>query len=653
MRKPLLRQPLVRLSALVTLALFVAMAVILSLRIDSVQNPLKSDRWFTQQQLSLTDDLFDVGVVDVNNDNWLDIFTVNHSARQSLLINNTSGEFTDRLLQFGLSQNSKFPGVEPSDIEPPIETPGLYIYWHKAELVIRTHNIDDIDPVTGEIQLADWVAPDSVAFQTKGDFNVTTHESENKLTIEFAVHGNSQLILSSLQYSSLNCSFKLNEQLPLDRVYVGPEQIKPSSHNFKLVPGKDRHGMAWADFQGDEQLDVFIVRGGGSGRMRLNSSGDKDELLVQDSFIFKDRTAASGILKKTCPARQVASVDFDNDGQLDIYVVCGRSKPPRQLFPNQLHWQRTEGSFNDVALERGLDIPEKGSFVWLDAENDEDMDLLWASDNKEFWLYVNHSGQFKPQSIGQTKVKASQLTISDYDSDGDLDLFAASPKGNVLLTNVNGTYEITKPESLGLPAQASAANWVDYDNDGLIDLHVFPDGIYRQRSDRRFEALHLLESKSSNFKVFCTWFDADNDGSRDLLIAMEDRPLEWIPPKLMGMWKRLFPSNDKIIHLRKSKLILYRNVGAKNHWLQLQLIGKKRNRQAIGARVEVATPDGVQLQQVGQAEGSINSQGHYRLYFGLGKYKSADSVRIFWPDGTLEEIENLEGDRLFIARQVS
>ena len=136
---------------------------------------------------------------------------------------------------------------------------------------------------------------------------------------------------------------------------------------------------------------------------------------------------------------------------------------------------------------------------------------------------------------------------------------------------------------------------------------------------------------------------------------MSEKPLEWIPYQLKRVWWKILSlsHHDNIVQLQKSKLMLYRNVVSKNHWLQLQLIGTEGNRQAIGARVEVVTPDGVQLQQIGQAEGSSNSQGHYRLYFGLGKYSRADSVRIFWPDGTLEEIKDLDGDRLFIAKQVS
>ncbi len=627
-----------------------AVAAILWSRIDSVRNPLKSDRWFTQQQLNvITYKLHDgdLGIVDVNNDNRLDIFTVNHSARQSLLVNDASEGFTDRLLQLNLAQKPEFPGMTFGYRQPPIEAPGLYIYFDKTDLVIQTHDIGDIDSVTGQIlQLPKSKFP---KIETKGNLKIFTSEKDEKLNVEFVAQGDSQLIINFLYFYS-SPSFELNKQLPLDRIYVGPKLIQPSSHKFKIPGGKDRHGMVWADYNGDEKLDVFIVRGAQAGTMKQDSPNNKDELMIQNNFVFKNRTAESGILKNICSARQAGSVDFDNDGQLDIYVACAREKP------NQLHWKKPGGRFVDVAAERGLDIPENGAFLWLDADNDGDMDLFWASHNKEFWLYVNRSGHFEPQLVGQSRGRVSQLTVSDYDSDGDLDVFAASTKENALLSNVNGTYEIKNPQSVGLPAQAYAANWADYDNDGLMDLHVLPDGIYRQRSDRRFEAIHLLKSKDFNSKVFsdifCIWFDADNDGSRDLLIAMEDRPFGWMPYKLIRIVERIFSRDPEFYSApkwkvnNKWKLMLYRNIGIKNHWLQVQLTGKEGNRQAIGARVEVATPDGVQLQQVGQAEGSKFSQGHYRLYFGLGQYESADSVKIFWPDGTLKEIENLKGDRL-------
>ena len=93
-------------------------------------------------------------------------------------------------------------------------------------------------------------------------------------------------------------------------------------------------------------------------------------------------------------------------------------------------------------------------------------------------------------------------------------------------------------------------------------------------------------------------------------------------------------------------LALYPNLANTNHWLQVKLIGKPGNRSAIGAKVELINSDKAQLQVVGQSEGSRASQGHYRLYFGLGKNEQIDRLQVTWPDGQVQEIVNPEIDSL-------
>jgi hypothetical protein len=93
--------------------------------------------------------------------------------------------------------------------------------------------------------------------------------------------------------------------------------------------------------------------------------------------------------------------------------------------------------------------------------------------------------------------------------------------------------------------------------------------------------------------------------------------------------------------------VAYRNAIANgNHWLELRLVGKPGNPQAIGARVTLQTADGQQTQQVGLNDGAFFSQGHYRLYFGLGRHASAELMTIRWPDGQVQELKGVEGDRL-------
>jgi hypothetical protein len=172
--------------------------------------------------------------------------------------------------------------------------------------------------------------------------------------------------------------------------------------------------------------------------------------------------------------------------------------------------------------------------------------------------------------------------------------------------------------------------------------------LFRQRPDHSFEATQLLEFSSSKksqvVDARCTWFDADNDGFRDALIAMRILPSSKL--------ERKKDSNSKKNYwLRNWHSAIYHNISSGNHWLQIELIGSLGNLQAIGASVMVITPSGKQLQQVGSTDGFRISQGHYRLYFGLGKHNRPDLVKIFWPDGKVQEIHNPPGDQLLVIER--
>ena len=84
----------------------------------------------------------------------------------------------------------------------------------------------------------------------------------------------------------------------------------------------------------------------------------------------------------------------------------------------------------------------------------------------------------------------------------------------------------------------------------------------------------------------------------------------------------------------------------------MKLVGERRNRQAIGARVTVVTPDGQQAQEVGTTDGAFFSQGHYRLYFGLGPHERVD-LEVRWPDGTEQTLRDIRADRLLVIERDS
>ena len=137
------------------------------------------------------------------------------------------------------------------------------------------------------------------------------------------------------------------------------------------------------------------------------------------------------------------------------------------------------------------------------------------------------------------------------------------------------------------------------------------------------------------------WFDLDNDGARDVMITLNENP------SLRRWWE--FHPKDPF----KWDILTYRNEGSDRHWLQLKLKGNRGNREAIGARVTVTTPEGKQTQEVGSGDGAFFSQGHYRLYFGLGDHAEADSVEILWSDGDLQRIEDVQADQLLVISRES
>ncbi len=347
--------------------------------------------------------------------------------------------------------------------------------------------------------------------------------------------------------------------------------------------------------------------------------------------------------------------------------------------------KQRDGSFSDIAVKVGLSTDERnpssnwaknGSFIWLDVDNDGDQDLLRSYKN-QLRLYINKDGFFKEEILGNVpglndefSVKFSQF---DFDLDGDIDIFIASSYGNTMLLNTGGEYQITEPTKIGLPSTGLTANWVDYDNDGLTDIHVVPWGLYRQEPNHTFSKMPILGNEFPNsfpLEPRATWFDVDNNGTRDLLIAalIHKNWKAWIYRNLSTnfpwLQKKLNPHvvYDKLKKQRfesanheLSNFVwtsrLYRNKESKNHWLQVKLIGSSKNCQAIGAKVIVSTSNGQQLQEVGNANGSLFSQGHYRLYFGLGQNRNVESVRVIWSDGHIQEIKNPQADQLLLIER--
>lgn len=611
---------------------------------EKVNTFFQGKNWFTES-IVLKDvyRIFDLGVVDVDIDRNLDIFTSNHNHGQYLLLGDGEGNFSENVTsEWGLDQDRNFPGLEFGGAEPEIDKPGVYIYWKERNLVIKNYN--NSTPVDGTIT---FFAKTNL--KQKRNFNVdidqtTIDTGAEASLLEFFSEGEQGLFEFNPGNVSLPISIELYEEIPLEDIYVGNRKVNPTSHQFAFYL-RDRHGMAWSDYSNSGQLDVFIVRGGLKGRMDIIPQELNDEFLVSNgNNSYQEAIDTAQISKEGCPALQTAWVDANNDGLLDLYTVCYRgATDDDKKYYNQLYQQQSGGTFVEVAQQANIAFTDMGFFSWLDADRDGDSDLFWVND-EAFWLYKNNKGIFTPTKIADNPGKvwenfedSSQLTLADYDVDGDIDIFAALPTGNTLLVNNGGDFELVEPNKIGLPQKSLVANWVDYNNDGLIDLHTIPGGLYYQNPDRRFIRTKMLDKEAKDLlEARATWFDADNNGTRDLVLATryEDSLLKQI-------YRKIAPQT---IQNSLWQVAMYSNLGANNHWLEIDLVGENNNPQAIGSRVEITTENGVQTEVVGQSDGSHFSQGHYRLYFGLGEEDKAD-IKVFWSDGDVEEFSQIPGDR--------
>jgi hypothetical protein len=570
---------------------------------------------------------------------------------------------------------------------PEMDSKGIYIYWQGDTIHIRTQDAEK--PTRIRIHLFSKVEiTGNEGFQIEQSDTKAINKvvKETMLSVMAPRSGHLNLYVST---RGGPVSFALDKNQSLSEIFIGNKKVTPDSNNFSLAAGEqhkvtwtdfiafslsllDRHAMVWADFNDDGQLDLFMNRGAMGGSLRefpdhvRNSV--KDELLISRDGQprFADITREIGIEKRDCSGRHAKWVDFNQDGKIDLFINCLDRGNVSGSYGKQLYAQTADGKLVNVAARHGLELTnyELNDLAWLDVDNDGDVDLV-THENTGFYIYRNQNGMFTrefmfrggfertdiPELKGDTFDYwqfDGKMTLGDFDNDGDLDLFASSKKGNAMLRNDGAKYTPVEPTSLGLPSSSVSAVWVDFDNDGRLDMHAVPEGLFRQTTDGKFDRTGLLELRPQKYQAaIINWYDKDNDGALDVLLALEDNATLW------RWWEKPFKGNNvKGKDDRFAWRILnYRNVGSQGHWLQLNLVGARGNPQAIGTRVTLTMLDGRHTQTVGASEGAYLSQGHYRLYFGLGKQASVPSIQIHWPDGRSSELHDVKADQLLTIRQ--
>ena len=293
------------------------------------------------------------------------------------------------------------------------------------------------------------------------------------------------------------------------------------------------NGVSWGDWNNDGYDDVFLGNG---------ASGYKFE-----DFLYRNN--GDGTFTKITGQSIVSEVhlsggatwgDFDNDGDLDLYVTLNEDSFQGQDYKNLLYINNNDGTFSK-STTAGPPITEgeySNTAGWGDYDNDGYLDLFvkngWQGVKEEHSLYQNNGdGTFTEIDAGDMTGSAGAAFISgfawcDFDMDGDLDVFTCSGVGdNNHLWRNDGGGTFTDVGAFDASA-ANGASWGDYDNDGDFDLFIsnYGDGdkeknnFYENNGDGTFtKRTDLNIADEESYSMGSAWGDIDNDGDLDLFVA--------------------------------------------------------------------------------------------------------------------------------------
>jgi len=379
------------------------------------------------------------------------------------------------------------------------------------------------------------------------------------------------------------------------------------------------------DYDNDGKPDLLVLRYGGLTLYHNDGDGK-----------FSDATAAAGIPNYPYLALSVAFVDIDHDGDLDIFIAgfVDLAKAPagdatRQLTfpddfaaaPNLLLRNDGNGKFTDYTAQAKLTggTARAVAIVPTDYDNHRDVDLLVVNYNDQPALYSNlRDGSFRnvATEVGlNIKGAFTCVAAGDINKDGYTDFFFGKADGAGTLAMSDGRGRFTTSAAPAGTGPATAAQFFDYDNDGLLDLVIAAnDGlrVFRnignkwENASERAVAKDLF-GKAGAIRAFAA-ADIDGDGDTDIIASS---------------------SAGEVRAARNDG-------GNKNQSLRVRLEGlarKASNYLGIGSKVEARAGS---LQQKLETYSASPAPAPADLVFGLGKRAAFDAVRIIWPSGIVQ-----------------
>jgi len=434
-------------------------------------------------------------------------------------------------------------------------------------------------------------------------------------------------------------------------------------------------GAAVGDYDNDGWEDIYITYLDGAVLYHNNHDGT-----------FTDVTAKAGVGNLGRWGTSAAFGDYDNDGNLDLYVAnyvdldldhlpelgqgpfCQYRGIPVSCGPrglkggrDRLYHNNGDGTFTDVSEKLNIDPNAYYGLgvLWLDYDLDGCLDLYVADDSSPSMLYHGDcKGGFTEVGV-QAGVAYSAdgreqagmgIDSTDYDNDGWPDIAKANfsdDSNNLYHNDHKGEFtDLAGPANFGpvsIPFLGFGLKFLDFDNDGGKDIFLANGHVNPQVDQHSFGVTYAERP---------LLFHNLNNGKFEEIGMAAGTPLARRYVARGAATADFFNdgSEDLLVSVLDGPPLLLRNQAKKGHWLRVKTIGAASNHDGFGTRVQIKAGGLTQTAEV-RANSSFESASDPRLHFGLGAATRADSIAIHWPSGKTDTLGPESADQELVIQE--